>query len=546
MITVKFEHLLKINVMKKTGMLVPIFLTVMFTTAFFQETVAQVTPFSKAVAINDHQQAFIPTPAQDKTAMDKLTALQKKTGKKPNIVWFLIDDMGYGDPGCYGGGASIGAATPNMDRLAAHGLKLTSTYSQPTCTPTRSAILTGRIPFRTGLTRPILAGDKLTKNPWADEISLPTLLSAAGYKTVLSGKWHIGELEGMRPPEVGFDEWLGYYGAQKEISQSFDKRKYPDLVLDTFKLRAYNALNAGRDLMFGKKGGKIETRKITTSVDDMAEADQVLKKYSLEKIRELAKGGQPFFLEHSFMKVHADNFASKEFEGKSASKFPYKDGVVEVDAIIGELVAELEKQGLLENTFIFITSDNGPQEDGWPDGGFTPFRGGKGTSWEGGTRVPGIAYWKGMISAGRESAELFDLMDLFNTSLTLAGIPNKLPADRYIDGIDQTSFLLADNGHSKRDKVFTWVESKLSSLRMYEYKEYYQFTLPATDMMNIDYSIAGATGLAPWLFNLYIDPKERMPVGHRGNAWTASMAAETKGHAATFRKFPPKDVGLGQ
>ncbi len=114
----------------------------------------------------------VPRPGQEKIAKEKLADLRAKTGKPPNILWFLIDDMGYGDPGCFGGGAAVGAATPNIDRLAREGLKLTSTYSQPTCTPTRSAILTGRLPARTGLTRPILAGDKLTSNPWADEISL--------------------------------------------------------------------------------------------------------------------------------------------------------------------------------------------------------------------------------------------------------------------------------------------------------------------------------------------------------------------------------------
>lgn len=509
-----------------------------------QKSFAQSTPLSKATAINDHQQPFIIRAEQDKEALEKLTALQKKTGKKPNIIWFVVDDMGFGDPGCFGGGAAIGAATPYIDKLAKEGMKLTSTYSQPTCTPTRSALLTGRLPCRTGLTRPILAGDVLTQNPWSDEISLPKILSEAGYKTVLSGKWHIGEQEGMRPSEIGFDEWLGWYAAEKEISQSFDKRRYPDLVLDTFKLNAYNKLDAGRDLMFGKKGEKITVQKVTTSTDDMAEADQTIKAYSLRKIKEYAKSGQPFFLGHTFMKVHADNFASKAFEGKSDSKYPYKDGIVEVDAIIGEIVAELEKQGLLENTFIFITSDNGPQEDSWPDAGYTPFRGGKATAWEGGVRVPGIAYWKGMINPGRESAELFDLMDLFNTSLIIAGVPEKIPADRYIDGIDQTSFLITSNGLSKRDRVHIWVEKKFMAIRMFEYKMHFQYTNSVADMMNIDYSSTGQVGLAPWLFNLYIDPKERMPVGHRMNAWTAVIAAEAKGHLATFKKYQMKNIGL--
>jgi arylsulfatase len=507
---------------------------------------AQVTPLSKAVVSAENMQPAIPRPEQDKAASEKLAALEKRTGRKPNILWFVIDDMGYGDPGCYGGGAVIGAATPNMDRLAQNGLKLTACYSQPTCTPTRSAILTGRLPCRTGLTRPILHGDKLTKNPWADEISLPKILGEAGYHTILTGKWHVGEVEGMRPFEIGFDEYYGYYNAEKEISQQFDKRRYPDLVLDPEKLAAYRALGASDDLVSGVKGGKEVMVKKTTGVEDMAEGDRVLADFTIKKIKELAKSGQPFFLEHCFMKVHTDVFASKQYEGKSASKYPYKDGVVEVDGLIGEITRALEQNGLLENTFIFITSDNGPQQDSWPDAGYTPFRGGKGTTWEGGVRVPGIAYWKGMIAPGRESDEMFDLMDLFNTSIALAGAKAKIPNDRYIDGIDQASFLVTDNGHSKRDRIFYWNERNLCAIRMYEYKMHFRYTSAEQLWQNIDMSSVQTVGLAPWLFNLYIDPKEERPVGHVLNAWTAVIAAEAKASAATFKKYPMKDVGLGQ
>ena len=216
---------------------------------------AQASTLSKAVRTSDSMEPALSFPAQEQAVRKKLDDLRAKTGKRPNIVWLLIDDMGYGDPGAFGGGAAIGAATPNIDQLAHEGIKLTSTYAQPTCTPTRSAILTGRLPVRTGLTRPILAGDKITKNPWADEISLAKLLSDAGYKTVLSGKWHVGEAVGMRPQDVGFDEFYGYYQAEKELTQAFDKRRYPDLVLNPERLEMLRKTGASDGLYHGFKNG---------------------------------------------------------------------------------------------------------------------------------------------------------------------------------------------------------------------------------------------------------------------------------------------------
>ena len=405
--------------------------------------------------------------------------------------------------------------------------------------------MTGRLPVRTGLTRPILKGDKITANPWADETSVAALLSAAGYHTAAVGKWHIGEGEGMRPFEVGFDEWYGYYGAEKEISQEFDQRLYPDLVLDPDKLAAYRSLGADIDLVAARKGDADDTVVIkTASVGDVAEADIRLRDYSVRRIGEMAKEDRPFLLYHAFMKVHTDNFPSARFAGASASKYPYKDAVVEVDAIIGDIVAALDKAGVLENTFIFVTSDNGPQMDMWPDAGYTPFRGAKGTTWEGGVRVPGIAYWKGMIAPGRVSDGLFDLMDLFNTSLTLGGATAAIPADRYIDGIDQTSFLLMDDGQSARENVYFWMGGTFAAMRMREYKIHTKVIIPQASFLWIDMATMNDVGTAPWLFNLYIDPKEEYAVGHRMSPWLATMGAEMKAHGATFAKYPPKKVGL--
>ena len=505
---------------------------------------AQASKLNRSVRTADNLEPAIPRPEQDKAVAAKLAALEKKTGKKPNVVWLLVDDMGYGDPGSYGGGKAIGADTPNMDRLAAEGLRLTSTYSQNTCTPTRSAMLTGRLPVRTGLTRPILAGDKLTVNPWEGEISLPKILGESGYNTLLVGKWHIGSAKGMRPHEIGFDEYYGYYGAQKETSQAVDPARYPDLVLDKEKLSRYKELGEDHSLVHGFKSGKLNEVSVIKSTEDMARADMVLTEFSVKKIRELAKSDKPFFLEHAFMKVHTDNYAHPDYKGMSASKYPYKDAMCEVDMEIGMIVKAIEEAGVLENTFIFVTSDNGPQMDMWPDAGYTPFRGAKGTTWEGGVRVPGIAYWKGMIKPGRVSDDVFDLMDLFNTAVHLAGADDKLPTDRYIDGVNQTSFLLHDEGQGKRECVFFWFKSDLMAVRLREYKEHVKVILPHSTFMHIDMATVQDVGTAPWLFNLYIDPKEELPVGHRMNAWLASLAAEMNAHAATFKKYPPKKIGL--
>ncbi len=507
---------------------------------------AQGSALSKAVRTAENMEPAVPRPEQDKAVAQKLVDLYKTTGKRPNIVWLVVDDMGYGDPGAYGGGSAIGAATPNIDRLARAGLKLTSAYSQPTCTPTRSAMMTGRLPPRTGLTRPILAGDKIEKNPWEGEVSVAKILSDAGYHTVLTGKWHTGELPGMRPHDVGFDEFQGYYASQKEVTQQVDERRYPDLVLDPERAAAIKRAGGKVDMYYGRKGEEERIVEKTASIEQFAEADQTLAAFTIDRIKVLAKGDKPFFIAHNFMRMHADNHPSKEFKGKSASKFQYKDNVVEVDALTGRIVAALEEAGVADNTFVFFTSDNGPQNDSWPDTGYTPFRGAKNTPWEGGVRVPGIAYWKGMIRPGRESADLFDLMDLFNTTAALAGAADKIPTDRYIDGIDQASFLLADNGHSRREKVFIWSQYTPVAMRMYEYKLMVKVMETKAQWLDIDMATLTDVGLSPWLFNLYIDPKEQYPVGHRMNAWLASLGQEFKAHAATFKKYPPKDIGLRQ
>jgi arylsulfatase A-like enzyme len=486
----------------------------------------------------------ISRPEQEKITADKLAELEQRFGRKPNIVVLIADDMGFGDVGAFGGGLLIGAPTPNIDALAANGLKLISTYSQPTCTPTRAALMTGRIPTRSGLTRPTLSGEVMKVNPWESENTAAKLLSANGYHTALSGKWHLGEAAGSQPHEVGYDEYYGILSVLSDFSQHFDKKLYPDLLNRPERLEALKEVSEPA-ITQGQKGEKLEVAEEITSIEEMAELDQKFAAFSEDFIRRTAKAEKPFYLVHSFGRLHNDTYPAKGYAGKSPAGFPHRDAILEVDDIVGKLIKVLKETDQLENTLVLFTSDNGANEDLWPDSGYQPFRGGKGTTWEGGVRVPCIAYWPGTISPGRESDGLFDLCDMFNTSLALAGVTDKIPAENYIDGIDQSSFLISDEGQSKRDAVFMYNENQFMAVRWMEYKVHFNVFQNMAPRRNLDESVVLKTGMSPWVYNLYMDPKEQASSGHSRFEWgLPQVLARVNRHVATFEKYPRKDIGL--
>lgn len=516
-----------------------IFLGLGFSTGSFAQN-----PFDETVRVAPYLEPAIPHPDQATEVKSKLAALQDKTGRPPNILLLVVDDLGWGDIGANGGGVVVGAPTPNIDRLASEGLRLTSTYAQSTCTPTRAAFMTGRFPARTGLTRPLMAGETPKIDPWQDEDTAAKLLSGAGYRTALSGKWHLGEAVGSRPNKVGYDEYLGILGVASEMTQAIDERIYPDLVLRPDRLSALRKL-AIPEVTKGTKGNDIEVVKTIKTPAEMSTIDQMFADYSDDFIRRSAADKTPFYLVHAFSRVHNDNYPAPGYAGKSPAGFPYKDAIIEVDDIVGRLIQTLRETGQLENTFVFFTSDNGANEDVWPDSGFQPWRGGKGTTWEGGTRVPGIAYWPGMISARPASDGLFDLMDLFNTSLAIAGISDSISGNRYIDGIDQSGFLFAKNGQSSRQTVFMYGGNRAIALRWKEYKVHTSVYLTRQPMRNLDESVLTSTGDWPWVYNLYMDPKEQRSTGHRYFEWgLAATQPMLVDHLATYLKYPRKDVGL--
>ncbi len=503
-------------------------------------SMSRVSPVLKAERQRDNFEPALLHPQQARAAQAKLDAIYKRTGKRPNILIFVVDDLGYGDVGAYGGGEALGAPTPHIDRLAREGLKLTSTYAQPSCTPTRAALNTGRLPVRSGLTSPKLLNDNADVS---SELLAAKILSDAGYRTALSGKWHLGEKDGSRPWQVGFDEFTGFLGVanayQEEHPSSTDVANDPEL------LAQLRAMPGSRDLWSATKerGGK-SLGQINWSND--ATLDQKFATFSEDFIRRSVKSGKPFYLSHNFTKVHYFNQPSKAFVGRSATKDVYRDSVMEVDDIVGRLTKLLEDLKIADNTIVFFTSDNGPEEDSYPESGTTPFRGAKGTTLEGGVRVPGIFWWPGMIKPGRVSDGLFDMTDMFNTSLAVAGVDagKVVPADRYIDGIDQSAFLLADNGESAREAVFFWNVDLFSGIRWRYYKmatsEIQVGSGNVRDMGGLD-NAQVMTPLNSWMYNLYLDPKERKSVLIE-KAWAPSYALGPliAVHGATMAKYPPK------
>jgi len=503
-------------------------------------SMSRVSPVLKAERQRDNFEPALLHPDQARAAQAKLDAIYKRTGKRPNILIFVVDDLGYGDVGAYGGGESLGAPTPHIDRLAREGLKLTSTYAQPSCTPTRAALNTGRLPVRSGLTSPKLLNDNADVS---SELLAAKILSGAGYRTALSGKWHLGEKDGSRPWQVGFDEFTGFLGVANAYQEEHPSS--PDVANDPELLAQLRSMPASRDLWSAtKEGGGKSLGQINWA--NSKDLDQKFAAFSEDFIRRSAKSGKPFYLSHNFTKVHYFNEPSKAFVGRSATKDVYRDSVIEVDDIVGRLTKLLEDLKIADNTIVFFTSDNGPEEDSYPESGTTPFRGAKGTTLEGGVRVPGIFWWPGIIKPGRVSDGLFDMTDMFNTSLAVAGVDvgKAVPSDRYIDGIDQTPFLLADNGETAREAVFFWNVDQFAGVRWRYYKmatsEIQVGSGNVRDMGGLD-NAQVITPLNGLMYNLYLDPKERKSVLVE-KAWAPSYALGplVAVHGATMAKYPPK------
>ena len=371
--------------------------------------------FRQPKVIAENMEPVVEHPEQERDARAKLDGLRKRAGKKPNILVFIMDDVGWMDPGFNGGGEAVGNPTPTMDRLARDGLVLTSAYSTPSCTPTRATVMTGQTPLHHGLLRPPMYGEP---GGLDGAITMPAILQKLGYVTQGVGKWHMGENEASLPQNVGFDDFYGFLGVSDMYTEWRDVYFNPEIALSPSRFAAMEKLPFSHDNVHcvkGRKGAESVYQINLTTIQDL---DQDWAAYSDNFIRKMADSDKPWLLYHATRSCHFDNYPNGTYAGKSPARTVFSDAMVEADDILKRLVKALEETGQLENTLVFFTSDNGPEGE-LPPHGRSPFRGHKGSSWEGGVRVPTFAYWKGMIQP-RRSDGLFDLGDLFNTAVSLA------------------------------------------------------------------------------------------------------------------------------
>ena len=480
----------------------------------------------------------------------------KTYGSKPNIVLLVADDTGYSDLGAYLGGKSRGMDTPNIDSMAKNGMLFTDFYGQPSCTPGRAAIYTGRYPNRSGMTTVAMPGQGggLPAAEW----TLASVLKQAGYNTYFVGKWHLGEADYSLPIAHGFDKM------ENVLLYHLDAMDYglPDWHLQqTPEQKAYfrRVTKGFLEGVAGKPAVEaIPYDKITTEV--LSEIDVVTTRKSVAEMERLAKAGKPFLMSINFAANHQPNLPSKDFVGKSAVKTKYGDKVVELDAHVGTLLKKIKDLGIEENTLIFFTVDNGAWQDVHPDAGSTPFRGSKGTVREGGSRVPTFAVMKGKIPAGEKCTDIAGGLDLMATFAHLAGLElpkNDLAGKPMIfDSYDMAPILFGQGTWERNHwEYFTEVELAPGAMRIGMWKAVFNTRGDnGAQAGNNDHNSpnlgwlgdAQYAAVAPQFYNLYEDPQERynifMTTG-RENTWLVPIfGPKLKEIVGTFVKYPPRPM----
>jgi len=387
-----------------------------------------------------------------------LAAPAQAQAKKPNVLILMTDDTGWADFGYMpGGGAGLGHPTPNIDKLAKEGTIFTNWYGQASCTAGRASFITGRVPIRSALSVVVVPGD-----PNGIKKETPTIaefFKKNGYSTYFSGKWHLGDKPEMYPIEHGFDEMKEFAAYYPGVYSYADTSNAMHPFFPTYNaefMKAYNA--AVNSYEWEGVAGQPAKQVAKITFDYLATFDVRQSDSAVEYIKKHAKDDKPFFMDVNFMKMHNPNNPAPEFVGKSHLG-NYSDAMMELDSNIGRVMDAIRAEA--PNTVVILTADNGAWQDAYPDAGTTPFRGEKGSAFEGGWRVPGAMWWPGKIPAAGVRTEMMSHIDAWATLAGLVGItppPHDWVDDNgkgiYFDSIDNSAYVLGNAEHSARD---SWV-----------------------------------------------------------------------------------------
>jgi arylsulfatase len=444
---------------------------------------------------------------EDKTLDAKLAALKKKFGRPPNIFYILWDDTAYGMVGFPGIQKNLGFKTPHLNRMADEGILFTRMYTEPSCTPTRAAFLTGRTPVRNGMG--VVGMPHEMAGLAASEVTIAEVLSQAGYATAHYGKGHLGDIEESYLHNQGFDEAL--FTPMNQITSLYSPQGeavgavlglFPEISPpDPYQLDKPGLVPEGWVMIIEGKKGELGKEWCGTTNECYDKMDTESEKRALAFVRKSVKAKKPFFVQYwpNFL-----NFLKPFMPKKTQAGAKVPEAFVKLDDFVGRVMKELKKLGIAENTLFIAMADNGPMVHDPPPGwGMIDliYRGGKGDFLEGGVRVPAFAWWPGVIEKGQLVGDIIHVTDLFTTFARLGGATKYIPRDRIIDGIDQTALLLDGDTHGRRDYVFIYQGHTLAATVKGRYKNHWISDDPGA-----------ASGIGATFFDLYTDPKEKHPM----------------------------------
>ena len=461
-------------------------------------------------------------------------------GGKPNVVFILADNVGYGDLGSYGGGAMRGAPTPRLDEMAREGLRLTQFLVEPACTPSRAALMTGQYPIRHGLS--LLASPGGPFHLSGGAYTMGELFKDAGYATALFGKWHLGDAPESLPSAHGFDE---FYGIPPDTSWNDAITVSLMTMSHSFDAPESALIEKGPWIMQQKAGGPMERVKPFTP-EVRTEIDNDLTDRSIAFMKEQTAAGKPFFLYLPFSMGHAPNLPSKQFAGKSRIG-NYGDKMMEGDYHVGQVLDTLKELKVDDNTIVVFASDNGPS--GWilrelgnlgtPDmGNPGPFRGELGEATEGAIRTCCIIRWPGHVEPNTASYAMFSIMDFVPTFAAILGA--KLPTDRPYDGVDQTAVLSGKSETGARETLLTFNGPDLVAARWKQWRFYFKdmaLTGTGQQMLGGLYTTASPIYF-PKVYNIEMDPREDLNVGGTYVFMVGPVYKAIGEYEASVQKYP--------